>query len=131
MWGNWCLPAVRLPTEQLEVQLAFPRRPRPGHAGHRDIDDRRTLPAADTAVRSDDGGLRQFTRVHDHAVRGLPGLLRRPRARFPPLKFTVETTTLFGETVTTVSEHGLDRLDCHEIDRLDGLQPRAEGVESS
>ncbi|WP_336323557.1 peptide deformylase [Streptomyces lavendofoliae] len=38
-----------------------------------------------------------------------------------PLKITVETTNLTGETVTTVYERGLARLIHHEIDHLDGL----------
>jgi peptide deformylase len=38
-----------------------------------------------------------------------------------PLKITVETTALTGETVTTVYERGLARLIHHEIDHLDGL----------
>lgn len=38
-----------------------------------------------------------------------------------PLKITVETTALAGETVTTVYERGLARLIQHEIDHLDGL----------
>ncbi|WP_245235262.1 peptide deformylase [Streptomyces violaceorubidus] len=38
-----------------------------------------------------------------------------------PLTITVETTTLTGETVTTVYERGLARLIHHEIDHLDGL----------
>ncbi|MEV7003657.1 peptide deformylase [Streptomyces sp. NPDC093982] len=38
-----------------------------------------------------------------------------------PLKITVETTSLTGETVTTVYERGLARLIHHEIDHLDGL----------
>ncbi|MGA4849479.1 peptide deformylase [Streptomyces sp. G5(2025)] len=38
-----------------------------------------------------------------------------------PLKITVETTTLTGETVTTVYEEGVARLIHHEIDHLDGL----------
>ncbi|MGW7577636.1 peptide deformylase [Streptomyces sp. NPDC054765] len=36
-----------------------------------------------------------------------------------PLKITVETTALAGETVTTVYERGLARLVHHEIDHLD------------
>lgn len=38
-----------------------------------------------------------------------------------PLEITVETTTLVGETVTTMYEHGLARLIHHEIDHLNGL----------
>ncbi|MET7480197.1 peptide deformylase [Streptomyces sp. NPDC005648] len=38
-----------------------------------------------------------------------------------PLKITVETTALTGETVITVYERGLARLIHHEIDHLDGL----------
>ncbi|MCZ0974146.1 peptide deformylase [Streptomyces noursei] len=38
-----------------------------------------------------------------------------------PLKITVETTALTGETVATVYERGLARLVHHEIDHLDGL----------
>lgn len=38
-----------------------------------------------------------------------------------PLKITVETTTLTGETSTTMYERGLARLIHHEIDHLDGL----------
>ncbi|GLF94055.1 peptide deformylase [Streptomyces yaizuensis] len=38
-----------------------------------------------------------------------------------PLEITAETTTLSGETVTTVYERGLARLIHHEIDHLDGL----------
>ncbi|WP_093639216.1 peptide deformylase [Streptomyces sp. 2224.1] len=38
-----------------------------------------------------------------------------------PLKITVETTALTGETLTTVYERGLARLIHHEIDHLDGL----------
>ncbi|MBF8173533.1 peptide deformylase [Streptomyces olivaceus] len=38
-----------------------------------------------------------------------------------PLTITVETTTLTGETVTTVYERGLARLIHHEIDHLNGL----------
>lgn len=44
------------------------------------------------------------------------------RGRVPrPLKITVQSTTLSGETVTTVYERGLARLIHHEIDHLDGL----------
>ncbi|MEU8630364.1 peptide deformylase [Streptomyces sp. NPDC048669] len=38
-----------------------------------------------------------------------------------PLKITVETTALAGETVTTAYERGLARLVHHEIDHLAGL----------
>ncbi|MGW5731456.1 MULTISPECIES: peptide deformylase [Streptomyces] len=38
-----------------------------------------------------------------------------------PLKITVETMALTGETVTAVYERGLARLIHHEIDHLDGL----------
>ncbi|WP_431981921.1 peptide deformylase [Streptomyces qinglanensis] len=38
-----------------------------------------------------------------------------------PLNITVETTSLTGEAVTTVYEHGLARLIHHEIDHIDGL----------
>ncbi|UQA97118.1 peptide deformylase [Streptomyces halobius] len=38
-----------------------------------------------------------------------------------PLKITVETTALTGETVTTVYDRGLARLIHHEIDHRDGL----------
>nr|WP_308433451.1 peptide deformylase [Streptomyces alanosinicus] len=38
-----------------------------------------------------------------------------------PLTITVESTTLTGETTTTVYERGLARLIHHEIDHLDGL----------
>ncbi|WP_053695876.1 peptide deformylase [Streptomyces sp. NRRL F-5755] len=38
-----------------------------------------------------------------------------------PLKITVETTALTGETAATVYERGLARLIHHEIDHLDGL----------
>lgn len=38
-----------------------------------------------------------------------------------PLKITVETTALTGQTVTTVYEHGLARMIHHAIDHLDGL----------
>ncbi|MFG3323664.1 peptide deformylase [Streptomyces sp. NPDC048171] len=38
-----------------------------------------------------------------------------------PLKITIKTTALTGETVTTVYERGLARLIHHEIDHLDGL----------
>ncbi|MFF6995647.1 peptide deformylase [Streptomyces sp. NPDC008313] len=38
-----------------------------------------------------------------------------------PLRITVETTAVTGETVTTVYERGLARLIHHEIDHLDGL----------
>jgi peptide deformylase len=38
-----------------------------------------------------------------------------------PLKITVETTNLAGESVTTVYERGLARLIHHEIDHLNGL----------
>ncbi|MFF3350635.1 peptide deformylase [Streptomyces sp. NPDC002779] len=38
-----------------------------------------------------------------------------------PLKITVETTALTGETATTVYARGLARLIHHEIDHLDGL----------
>ncbi|MFJ9415048.1 peptide deformylase [Streptomyces sp. NPDC101227] len=37
-----------------------------------------------------------------------------------PLKITIETKALTGETVTTVYERGLARLIHHEIDHLDG-----------
>ncbi|AJT67591.3 Peptide deformylase [Streptomyces lydicus] len=44
------------------------------------------------------------------------------RGRVPrPLRITVETTALAGETVTTVYECGLARLIHHEVDHLDGL----------
>jgi peptide deformylase len=38
-----------------------------------------------------------------------------------PLRITVETTALDGNTLTTVYERGLARLIHHEIDHLDGL----------
>ncbi|MEU7416828.1 peptide deformylase [Streptomyces antibioticus] len=38
-----------------------------------------------------------------------------------PLRITVETTALTGETVTAVYERGLARLIHHEVDHLDGL----------
>ncbi|MEV0599863.1 peptide deformylase [Streptomyces sp. NPDC050315] len=38
-----------------------------------------------------------------------------------PLRITVETTALNGETVSTTYERGLARLIHHEIDHLDGL----------
>lgn len=38
-----------------------------------------------------------------------------------PLRITVETTTLEGQTVTTTYERDLARLVHHEIDHLDGL----------
>lgn len=38
-----------------------------------------------------------------------------------PLKITVETTALAGETTSTVYDRGLARLIHHEIDHLDGL----------
>ncbi|MFE3885710.1 peptide deformylase [Streptomyces lydicus] len=38
-----------------------------------------------------------------------------------PLRITVETTALAGETATTVYECGLARLIHHEVDHLDGL----------
>ncbi|MFF5128131.1 peptide deformylase [Streptomyces syringium] len=38
-----------------------------------------------------------------------------------PLKVTIATTALTGETVTTVYERGLARLIHHEVDHLDGL----------
>ncbi|PWI05867.1 formylmethionine deformylase [Streptomyces sp. NWU339] len=38
-----------------------------------------------------------------------------------PLRITVETTTLEGQTVSAVYERGLARLIHHEIDHLDGL----------
>lgn len=38
-----------------------------------------------------------------------------------PLRITVETTALSGQTVTTMYERGLARLVYHEIDHLDGL----------
>lgn len=44
------------------------------------------------------------------------------RGRVPrPLRITVETTTLEGQTVTTAYERGLARLIHHEIDHLGGL----------
>ncbi|MFF4603961.1 peptide deformylase [Streptomyces sp. NPDC001339] len=41
-----------------------------------------------------------------------------------PLKITVETVALTGETVATAYERGLARLIHHEIDHLDGLLTR-------
>ncbi|MEU5157954.1 peptide deformylase, partial [Glycomyces sp. NPDC021274] len=38
-----------------------------------------------------------------------------------PLKITVESTDLAGETVITAYERGLARLIHHEVDHLDGL----------
>ncbi|PJN02509.1 formylmethionine deformylase [Streptomyces sp. CB01201] len=38
-----------------------------------------------------------------------------------PLRITVETTTLDGQTVTTTYQRGIARLVHHEVDHLDGL----------
>ncbi|WP_411141271.1 peptide deformylase [Streptomyces sp. x-80] len=38
-----------------------------------------------------------------------------------PLRITVETTTLDGQTLTTTYQRGLARLVHHEIDHLDGM----------
>ncbi|GAA2225231.1 helix-turn-helix transcriptional regulator [Streptomyces nogalater] len=60
-WGNWFQRAVRLPTEQLEVQLAFPADLDPVVWGTETSMTAEASPLRTPPVRSDDAGLRQFT----------------------------------------------------------------------
>ncbi|MFB6533153.1 hypothetical protein ACFCY8_03650 [Streptomyces noursei] len=60
-WGNWFQRAVRLPTEQLEVQLVFPADLDPAVWGTETSMTAEATPLRTPPVRSDDGDLRQFT----------------------------------------------------------------------
>ncbi|WP_431981922.1 hypothetical protein [Streptomyces qinglanensis] len=60
-WGNWFQRAVRLPTEQLEVQLAFPAALDPVVWGTETSMTAEASPLRTPPVRSEDGALRQFT----------------------------------------------------------------------
>ncbi|MFF5668236.1 multiprotein-bridging factor 1 family protein [Streptomyces griseofuscus] len=60
-WGNWFQRAVRLPTEQLEVQLIFPTDLDPVVWGTETSMTAEASPLRTPPVRSDDGELRQFT----------------------------------------------------------------------
>ncbi|WP_414170041.1 helix-turn-helix domain-containing protein [Streptoverticillium reticulum] len=60
-WGNWFQRAVRLPTEQLEVQLVFPAHLDPAVWGTETSMTAESTPLRTPPVRSDDGDLRQFT----------------------------------------------------------------------
>ncbi|MEU0840382.1 helix-turn-helix transcriptional regulator [Streptomyces sp. NPDC005962] len=60
-WGNWFQRAVRLPTEQLEVQLAFPAALDPVVWGTETSMTAEAAPLRTPPVRSDQGELRQFT----------------------------------------------------------------------
>ncbi|MFG2227619.1 hypothetical protein [Streptomyces sp. NPDC048644] len=66
-WGNWFQRAVRLPTEQLEVQLAFPTALDPVVWGTETSMTAEASPLRTPLLRSDDGEIRQFFHVdHDH-----------------------------------------------------------------
>ncbi|WNI31274.1 helix-turn-helix transcriptional regulator [Streptomyces sp. ITFR-6] len=60
-WGNWFQRAVRLPTEQLEVQLVFPADLDPVVWGTETSMTAEASPLRTPPVRSDADGLRQFT----------------------------------------------------------------------
>jgi transcriptional regulator with XRE-family HTH domain len=60
-WGNWFQRAVRLPTEQLEVQLAFPAALDPVVWGTETSMTAEASPLRTPPIRSDRGELRQFT----------------------------------------------------------------------
>ncbi|MFQ6144374.1 helix-turn-helix domain-containing protein [Streptomyces seoulensis] len=60
-WGNWFQRAVRLPTEQLEVQLVFPADLDPVVWGTETSMTAEASPLRTPPVRSDEDGLRQFT----------------------------------------------------------------------
>ncbi|MFF1484564.1 multiprotein-bridging factor 1 family protein [Streptomyces sp. NPDC058319] len=60
-WGNWFQRAVRLPTEQLEVQLVFPADLDPVVWGTETSMTAEASPLRTPPIRSDDAGLRQFT----------------------------------------------------------------------
>ncbi|MFE7130546.1 helix-turn-helix domain-containing protein [Streptomyces sp. NPDC057638] len=60
-WGNWFQRAVRLPTGQLEVQLAFPAALDPVVWGTETSMTAEASPLRTPPVRSDDGSLRVFT----------------------------------------------------------------------
>ncbi|MEV5600230.1 helix-turn-helix transcriptional regulator [Streptomyces sp. NPDC052299] len=60
-WGNWFQRAVRLPTEQLEVQLAFPAHLDPVVWGTETSMTAEASPLRTPPIRSDAGELRQFT----------------------------------------------------------------------
>ncbi|MFK0296317.1 multiprotein-bridging factor 1 family protein [Streptomyces sp. NPDC090442] len=60
-WGNWFQRAVRLPTEQLEVQLVFPDALDPVVWGTETSMTAEASPLRTPPVRSDDGEHRQFT----------------------------------------------------------------------
>ncbi|MFF7095233.1 multiprotein-bridging factor 1 family protein [Streptomyces rubradiris] len=60
-WGNWFQRAVRLPTEQLEVQLVFPADLDPVVWGTETSMTAEASPLRTPPVRSDNAGLRRFT----------------------------------------------------------------------
>ncbi|MFD5475164.1 hypothetical protein [Streptomyces sp. NPDC127105] len=60
-WGNWFQRAVRLPTEQLEVQLIFPARLDPVVWAPETSMTAEASPLRTPPVRSDEAGLRNFT----------------------------------------------------------------------
>ncbi|SCK11764.1 Predicted transcriptional regulator [Streptomyces sp. AmelKG-E11A] len=60
-WGNWFQRAVRLPTEQLEVQLSFPAALDPVVWGTETSMTAEASPLRTPAVRRDDGEQRAFT----------------------------------------------------------------------
>ena len=60
-WGNWFQRAVRLPTEQLEVQLAFPAALDPVVWGTETSLTAEASPLRTPPIRGDDGELRTFT----------------------------------------------------------------------
>ncbi|MEV5880381.1 transposase [Streptomyces sp. NPDC052101] len=60
-WGNWFQRAVRLPTEQLEVQLVFPADLDPVVWGTETSMAAEASPLRTPPVRSDEAGLRHFT----------------------------------------------------------------------
>ncbi|MFC7811404.1 helix-turn-helix domain-containing protein [Streptomyces olivaceus] len=62
-WGNWFQRAVRLPTEQLEVQLAFPADLDPVVWGTETSMTAEASPLRTPPIRRDAGELRQFTWV--------------------------------------------------------------------
>jgi hypothetical protein len=60
-WGRWFQRAVRLPTEHLQVQLAFPARLDPVVWGTETSMTAEASPLRTPPVRSDEGAARVFT----------------------------------------------------------------------
>lgn len=149
-WGRWLQRAVRLPTEHLEAQLAFPVGLDPVVWRTETSMTAEAAPLRTAPARREENGMRVFTwptstpalhaqyrlewrfearpELNNRELRGRRRAVRGGLSFFDvrgmvprPLTIMVQTTTLDGSTVTTVYERGLARLVAHEIDHLDGL----------